>query len=118
MFYVLCLKINVVIACRCLSLNTPASVSNLHTHTNVGCVCVFAHSGEHKCTQFENPGEGVPDFFAKIPRGVKAFRKNCLGGGSPYFGFYCVFINNLPEGGTIFTLRLPLPHPPCVHLWW
>jgi hypothetical protein len=43
-------------------------------------VCVFAHSGEHKCTQFENPGEGVPDFFAKIPRGVKAFRKNCLGG--------------------------------------
>jgi hypothetical protein len=23
----------------------------------------------NRCTRFENPGEGVPEFFAKIPRG-------------------------------------------------
>jgi hypothetical protein len=49
-------------------------------------------------------GEGgrVLEVFAKIPRGVKSFRKNCQGG-STYFGFYCLFINkfleNLPGGG-------------------
>ncbi len=26
----------------------------------------------HRCTRVENPGDGVPDIFAKIPRGVKA----------------------------------------------
>ena len=34
---------------------------------------------QHRCTRVENPGEGVRDVFAKIPRGVKGFRKNCLG---------------------------------------
>jgi hypothetical protein len=59
---------------------------------------------------------GVLEVFAKIPRGVKSFRKNCQGG-STYFGFYCLFITkfleNLPGGGGCF---IP-PSPPCVHLW-
>jgi len=25
----------------------------------------------HRCTRVENPGEGVPDVFAKIPRGSR-----------------------------------------------
>ncbi len=36
-------------------------------------------SWDHRCTQVEKPGEGVPDVFAKIPREVKAFWKNCMG---------------------------------------
>jgi protein PhnA len=31
----------------------------------------------HRCTRVKNPGERKPEVFAKIPRGVKAFRKNC-----------------------------------------
>ncbi len=31
----------------------------------------------HLCTRVKNPGEREPEVFAKIPRGVKAFRKNC-----------------------------------------
>jgi hypothetical protein len=63
---------------------------------------------EHTCTRV--------DVFSKIPRGVKAFRKNCLGG-SPYFGFYCIFISkffeNLPGG----AISSPPPRPPSrVHL--
>ncbi len=67
-------------------------------------------------------GRGYLMFFAKIPRGVKGFRKNCLGrGGSPYFGFYCIFINKCFEiclTGVLY-LPSPLPHltPPGVHLW-
>jgi hypothetical protein len=56
-------------------------------------------------------------FFAKIPRGVKAFRKNCLRGESPYFGFYCVFINKCFEICLRGVLYLPSPpHLSCVHL--
>ncbi len=52
---------------------------------------------KRRCTRVKNPGEGVPVVFAKIPRwGVKAFRKNCQGV-SPYFGFYCIFINKFFE---------------------
>ncbi len=56
-------------------------------------------------------------FFAKISRGVKAFRKNCRGGG-PYFGFYCIFINKCFEICLRGVLYLPSPHliPHCVHL--
>jgi hypothetical protein len=62
-------------------------------------------------------GRGYLMFFAKIPRGVKAFRKNCLGG-SPYFGFYCIFINKCFEICLRGVLYIPSPHlpPPCVHL--
>ncbi len=72
----------------------------------------FSHS--HRCTRVENPGEGVRDVFAKIPRGgVKGFRKNCQGG-STYFAFYCIFINKFFEnfpGGVLFHTPLP-PYPP------
>ncbi len=59
-------------------------------------------------------GRGYLMFFAEIPRGVKAFRKNCLGGGSPYFGFYCIFINKcfvICLRGVLY-LPAPLPHLP------
>jgi len=41
---------------------------------------------------FESAERGVLEVFAKIPRGVMAFRKNCRGD-QPFFGFYCIFIN-------------------------
>ena len=56
-------------------------------------------------------GRGYLMFFAKIPRGVKAFRKNCLGG-SPYFGFYCIFINKCFEICLRGVLYLPSPLTP------
>jgi hypothetical protein len=65
-------------------------------------------SKDHRCTWVENPGEGVPDVFAKIPRGVKGFRKNCLGG-SPYCGFYCIFINKY------FEICPTSPLPVCIY---
>ncbi len=74
----------------------------------------------HRCTRVENPGEGVRDVFAKIPRGggVKGFRKNCQGG-STYFAFYCIFINkffkNLPGGVLFHTLSPSLP-PLCASM--
>ncbi len=52
---------------------------------------------EHRCTPVENPGEGLAqEFWQKNPlrvRGFKGFRKNCRGWGSPFFGYYCIFIN-------------------------
>ncbi len=63
-----------------------------------------------RCTWVKNAREGVSEVFAKIPRGVKSFRKNCHRG-SPYFGFYCIFISKCFEiclgglgGGAISTL--------------
>jgi hypothetical protein len=49
-------------------------------------------------------------FFAKSPRGVKGFRKNCLGG-SPYFGFYCIFNKKCFEICLRGVLYLPSPFP-------
>ncbi len=41
----------------------------------------------HRCTRVENPGKGVPDVFAKIPRGGSRLSgKNCLGR-DPISGF-------------------------------
>jgi hypothetical protein len=34
----------------------------------------------HRCTRVENPGEGVRDVFAKIPRGGQGFREKLPGG--------------------------------------
>jgi hypothetical protein len=58
-------------------------------------------------------GRGYLMFFAKIPRGVKAFRKNYLGG-PPFFGFYCICINKHFE----ICLRgvLYLPSPLCASM--
>jgi hypothetical protein len=49
---------------------------------------------KHRYTRVENSGEGVPDVFAKIPRGVKAFRKNCLGG-PPISGFIAFLLTSV-----------------------
>ncbi len=63
-------------------------------------------------------GRGVSEVFAKIPGGGggQGFQKKLPGGGSPYFGFYCIFINNcfeICQRGTIFTLP---PGPPvCIY---
>ncbi len=65
-------------------------------------------------------GRGYLMFFAKISRGVKAFRKNCLGG-SPYLGFYCIFINKYFKiclrGVLYLSSPLPPPHPPPVCIY-
>jgi hypothetical protein len=50
-------------------------------------------------------------FLPKSLGRVKAFRKNCLGG-SPYFGFYCVFINKCFEICLRGILYLPSSLPP------
>ncbi len=39
-----------------------------------------------RCTRVEQPGEGVPEVFAKIPRGVQGFQEK-LPGGPPILGF-------------------------------
>ena len=62
-------------------------------------------------------------------RGYLKFLPKSLGGrsrlsgkiarGSPYFGFYCTFINKCFEiclGGPIFTLPLPPPPPLCASM--
>jgi hypothetical protein len=60
-------------------------------------------------------------FFGKIPRGVKAFRKNYLGG-PPISGFiinfYCIFINKCYEICLSGVLYLPSPHltPLCASM--
>jgi hypothetical protein len=49
---------------------------------------------EHRCTRVINPGEGVPEVFAKIPRGVKAFRKNYQWG-PPILGFIAFILTSV-----------------------
>ncbi len=57
-----------------------------------------------------NPGEGVPQIFAKIPGGSRLSGRNRQGG--TLFVFKCIFMNqffeNLPRG-------LPPPPPPPSH---
>ncbi len=62
-------------------------------------------------------GRGYLMFFVRIPGGVKAFRKNCRGGGGPYFGFYCIFINKCFEICLRGVLYLPSPIPPPVCIY-
>ncbi len=64
-------------------------------------------------TGWKSRGVGTWCFFAKIPMGVKAFRKNCQWG-SPYFGFNCIFINKCFEICLRGVLYLPSPLPPPV----
>jgi hypothetical protein len=64
-----------------------------------GLYCIFV-------TEFLKSFEGYMRWVEKLP------------GGSPYSGFYCIFINKCFEiclGGPIFNLS-PLT-PPCVYLW-
>jgi hypothetical protein len=39
-------------------------------------------------------GRGYLMFFAKIPRGVKGLRKNCMGGGSPISDFIAFLLTS------------------------
>ncbi len=85
----------------------------------------YSISGIHKqkkcrlqnhLTEVAHPGRksrggGTWCFLPKSLGGVKAFRKNCLGG-SPYFGFYCIFINKCFEICLRGVLYLPSPLPP------
>ena len=64
-----------------------------------------------RCTRVEQPGEGVPEVFAKIPRGVQGFQEK-LPGGSPYFGFYCIFYCKCFEICLRGVLYLPVPLTP------
>ncbi len=60
-------------------------------------------------------------FFAKIPRGVKDFRKNGRGGGVPPISGLIMFlltsVLKFAWGGYIYPLPSPHLTPPCVHLW-
>ncbi len=67
-------------------------------------------------------GRGYLMFFAKIPRGGQGFQEKLPGGGgSPYFGFYCIFINKCFEiclRGVLYVPS-PSPHltpPPCASM--
>ncbi len=63
-------------------------------------------------------GRGYGMFLPKF-LGGQGFQKK-LPGGSPYFVFYCIFINkffkNLPGGGAVSSPLTPPLTPPCVHL--
>ncbi len=66
-------------------------------------------------------GRGYLMFFAKIPRGGQGFQEKLPGGGSPDFGFYCIFINKCFEiclrGVLYLPSPLPPPHPPvCIYV--
>ncbi len=49
----------------------------------------------HRCTQIKNSREGVPDVFDNF-LGGQGFQEKCIGG-SPFLGFYCIFINKCFE---------------------
>ncbi len=65
------------------------------------------------CTRVENPGEWVPQVYAKLPWGVKAFKKYWEGG-SPILGFIAFSLTSCLKftwGAHIVTPPFP-PHPP------
>jgi hypothetical protein len=45
----------------------------------------------HRCARVENPGEGVPEVFAEIPRGVMAF----MPGGPSLSGFIAFLLTSV-----------------------
>jgi hypothetical protein len=52
---------------------------------------------KHKCTKVENPGEGIPEVFAKIRKGGaggQGFHEK-LPEGFLYFGYYCFFLTSV-----------------------
>jgi hypothetical protein len=64
-------------------------------------------------------GRGYRMFFAKIPRGVKAFRIKCLGG-PPISGFIAFLLTSVLKfaSGEYYIYPPPSPtSPPCVDLW-
>ncbi len=76
----------------------------------------------HRCTRVENPGEGVRDVFAKIPRGGSRVAGKIARGGPPILCFIAFLLTSFSKiclggGGVLFHTPLP-PYPPapCVHL--
>ena len=72
---------------------------------------VLGMRGEHRCTRVKNAGEGVPDVFAKIPRG---------GGGPPISGFIAFLLTSVLKfaWGGYYINPPPSPprHPPvCIY---
>jgi hypothetical protein len=61
----------------------------------------------------ENPGEGVSEVFAKIPRGGggKTFKKNCLRG-PPISGFIAFLLTSVLKfsRGGYYIYPPPTPH--------
>ncbi len=64
-------------------------------------------------------GSGYVMFFTKIHRGVKVFRKKCLG--VPFFRvllhFYKKSVLKFAWGGYYIYPATPPTSPPCVYLW-
>ncbi len=62
---------------------------------------------------------GGPDVFAKIPRGIKAFMENCLGG-PPISGFIAFLLTSVLKfawgGGYCINPPCPPPGPPCASM--
>jgi hypothetical protein len=63
-------------------------------------------------------GGGVPDVFCQNPQGGSRLSEK-IARGSPYFGFYCIFIHkffkNLSGGGVLF--HPPSPLIPSVYIY-
>jgi hypothetical protein len=51
----------------------------------------------HRCTRVENPGEGVRDVFAKMPRGGQGFQEKLPGGGPPILGFIAFLLTSFSK---------------------
>ena len=72
----------------------------------------------HRCTGVENPGKGVRDVFAKIPRGGgggQGFQEKLPGGGPPILGFIAFLLTSFSKICLVGCCFIP-PSPPCVHL--
>ncbi len=76
-----------------------------------------SRGGGHRCTRVENPGEGVRDVFAKIPKVGQGFQEKIPGGSSLRFiAFLLTSFSKICLGGAVSYPPPPLT-PPCVHLW-
>jgi hypothetical protein len=75
----------------------------------------------HRCTRVENPGEGVRDVFAKIPRGGQGFQEKLPGGVHLFVGVIAFLLTSLSKiclGGYCFIppLTPPLTPPLCASM--
>jgi hypothetical protein len=96
-----------------------SSQPSLNKQVHIDHIGFWYNMKKGRCTRVENPG-GILEVFAKIPRGggSRVSGKIAWGGGSTYFGFYCIFINKFFEnlsGGVCFVPPPPLPLPACIY---
>ncbi len=70
-----------------------------------------------RCTRVENPGDRVTDVFAKIPRGVKAFRKFARGGPTilGFIAFLVTSVSKFAWGGSYIYQSPSTPPPVCIY---